>query len=99
LVIDHSVPRDVDHGRLAECGVSYRARIQDSPVREVDLASSYRGIYVQRLSGGQIFSVQVQTPDGMSIPLAPGDYEARRVEPLMGELRDVEAYFAKRGKP
>jgi hypothetical protein len=54
--------------------------------------SSYRGIYVQRLSDGTIHSVQVVDSAGNSIPLDPQVYLQRAIEPAMDALPDVAEF-------
>lgn len=56
------------------------------------MASSYKGLYVQRLSGGIIHSVQVVDPGGNSIPLDPQTYIDREVQPPIDELPDLDDY-------
>ncbi len=56
------------------------------------MASSYKGLYVQRLSDGTIHSVQVVDPGGNSIPLDPQTYIDREVEPTIEKLPDLENY-------
>lgn len=56
------------------------------------MASSYKGLYVQRLSDGTIHSVQVVDPGGNSIPLDPQTYIDRDVRPPIDELPDLEGY-------
>ena len=57
------------------------------------MASSYKGLYVQRYSNGQIHNVQVADQNGYSIPLNPDVYLERDVKPPMESLPDVEEYF------
>lgn len=57
------------------------------------MASSYRGLYVERNSNGQIHNVQVADPSGNSIPLNPDVYLERDVNPPMESLPDAEGYF------
>ncbi len=56
------------------------------------MASSYRGLYVQRLSDGTIHSVQVVDAGGNSIPLDPDTYIQRGVEPPIDHLPDIYEY-------
>lgn len=56
------------------------------------MASSYKGLYVQRASDGVIHSVQVVDSGGNSIPLDPQIYIDREVEPPINELPDLEQY-------
>lgn len=58
------------------------------------MASSYRGLYVQRNSNGVIDSVQVVDTGGNSIPLPPDVYVDRGVKPPIDELPDLEDYKA-----
>lgn len=59
---------------------------------EKDMASSYKGLYVQRLSDGTIHSVQVVDTGGNSISLDPDAYIERNVQPPIGQLPDLEDY-------
>jgi len=56
------------------------------------MASSYKGLYVQRSSDGAILSVQVVDTGGNSLPLDPQSYIDREVEPPIEELPDLESY-------
>ncbi|RUO44513.1 hypothetical protein [Idiomarina aquatica] len=56
------------------------------------MASSYKGLYVQRFSDGIIHSVQVVDSGGNSIPLEPQTYIDRDVQPPIDELPDLEDY-------
>jgi hypothetical protein len=56
------------------------------------MVSSYKGLYVQRTSKGQIHSVQVEDPGGNSIPLEPTEYIKRDVKPPINELPDIDDY-------
>lgn len=56
------------------------------------MASSYKGLYVQRLSDGVIHSVQVVDPGGNSISLETQEYINRNVKPPIDELPDLEDY-------
>lgn len=58
--------------------------------------SSYTGLYVQRLSNGEIFSVQVADTGGNSLPLNPDDYVNRGIRPPIGELPDSGKYHSSR---
>jgi hypothetical protein len=62
------------------------------------VASSYRGLYVQRLNNGQISNVQVKTPEGKSNTLSFFDYQAREIQPSIDQLPDAATYFAKPDK-
>lgn len=55
------------------------------------MSSSYRGLYVQ-CSNGQIHSVQVADPGGISIPLTPEIYLEKEIMPPMESLPDAEQY-------
>ena len=57
------------------------------------MASSYKGLYVQRYSNGQIHNVQVADPNGNSILLNPDVYLDRDVKPPMESLPDAEEYI------
>ena len=50
--------------------------------------SNYKGLYVQRLSNGTIFSVQVEDPHKHQISLEPDDYKARQIKPPIDQLPD-----------
>ena len=54
--------------------------------------SSYKGLYVQRLSDGTIHSVQVEDSAGNSLPLDPQEYVRRGIKPDIDQLPDVESY-------
>ena len=56
------------------------------------MASSYKGLYVQRLEGGSIYSVQVVDTGGNSIPLDPETYRQRDVQPPIERLPDLKDY-------
>jgi len=56
------------------------------------MASSYKGLYVQRLSDGNIHGVQVVDSGGNSISLDPQTYIDRQVKPPIEELPDLENY-------
>jgi hypothetical protein len=61
--------------------------------------SSYTGIYVQRLSSGEIHSVQVKDTAGNSIPLDPAVYVQRGIQPpidQLPDLRDLQSMAADR---
>lgn len=57
------------------------------------MVSSYKGLYVECDSNGQIHNVQVADPNGNSIPLNPSIYLERDVKPPMDSLPDVVEYF------
>jgi hypothetical protein len=54
--------------------------------------SSYTGLYVQRLSNGVIFGVQVLDTTGNENSLDPGDYRERGIQPPIEQLPDLEGY-------
>lgn len=56
------------------------------------MASSYKGLYVQRLTDGKVHSVQVVDTAGNSIPLDPEIYIERDVEPPIDQLPDIDQY-------
>lgn len=56
------------------------------------MSSSYKGLYVQRLSDGTIRSVQVVDTGGISIPLDPDTYIQRDVKPPIDQLPNQEDY-------
>lgn len=56
------------------------------------MASSYKGLYVQRLSDGTIHSVQVVDTGGNSMPIAPEIYMQREVQPPLDQLPDLNDY-------
>jgi hypothetical protein len=58
------------------------------------MASSYRGIYVQRYADGIIHNVQVEAP-GTFTPMDPTTYVRRGIQPPMDSLPDVEDYLKK----
>jgi len=78
-------------------GFSYAALEWNA--REVSVASSYRGVYVQRYSNGQIHNVEVVAPGGSSHPISFFDYQAREIQPPVDRLPDADEYFAKLGNP
>ena len=58
-------------------------------------SKSYRGLYVQRLKNGRIFSVHVALPGSRrGIAFSPEDYEARGIQPPLKELPAEAEYFA-----
>ncbi|MFA7242410.1 MAG: hypothetical protein WC091_20035 [Sulfuricellaceae bacterium] len=61
--------------------------------------SSYTGLYVQRLSNGDIDSVQVVDPFGNSLPLAPETYIERQVSPPIDQLPDIKNYKPASAEP
>jgi hypothetical protein len=61
--------------------------------------SSYTGLYVQRLSNGEIDSVQVVDPLGSSLPLGPKTYIERQIKPPIEQLPDVDGYKAAAAEP
>ena len=61
--------------------------------------TKYRGVYVRRYSNGQIYNVQVATPQGNSSTVSLFDYHAREIEPPLERLPNAEEYFAKLTKP
>jgi hypothetical protein len=54
--------------------------------------SSYTGLYVQRLSNGVIFGVQVLDTAGMENSLDPVVYQQRGIQPPIERLPDLEDY-------
>jgi hypothetical protein len=56
------------------------------------MASSYKGLYVQRLSSGGIYSVQVVDSGGNAFPLEPAEYVSRGIQPPIDSLPDLEQY-------
>jgi len=48
--------------------------------------STYTGLYVQRLSDGTIFNVQVRDPSDHESGLTPEDYEAKGILPPIDQL-------------
>lgn len=54
--------------------------------------SSYTGLFVQRLSNGEIHSVQVADPSGNSLPLQPANYIQRQINPPIDQLPDVNDF-------
>lgn len=63
------------------------------------MASSFKGLYVQRLGGGVIHSVQVVDLAGISLPLDPMAYVDRGIQPPIDSLPDVEQYHELQKKP
>ena len=61
--------------------------------------SSYTGLYVQRLSNGEIASVQVDDPFGTSLPLEPQIYIKRQIKPPIEQLPDIDGYKAAAAEP
>lgn len=61
--------------------------------------SSYTGLYVQRLSNGEIASVQVVDPFGNSLSLEPEIYTERQIKPPIEQLPDMENYKVVTEKP
>ncbi|WP_322049777.1 hypothetical protein [Paraburkholderia bannensis] len=55
-----------------------------------------RGLYVQRLSTGEIHSVQVRDDAGMERPVDPDVYNDRGYEPSIASLPNLEDYDQKR---
>ena len=92
--------RDADHGRHNVYRVSYAAlNNRDPPAHGEAKLTSYRGVFVRRYSNGQIYNVQVATPQGNSSTVSLFDYHAREIEPPIDRLPDAEEYFAERTKP
>jgi pyruvate/oxaloacetate carboxyltransferase len=54
--------------------------------------STYVGLYVQRLSDGSIYSVQVKDQAGISLPLEPQEYIRRGIKPEIDRLPNIEDY-------
>ena len=52
--------------------------------------SQYTGLYVQRLSDGSIFSVQVKDPNGNEANLDHWEYIKRGIQPDINSLPDKE---------
>ena len=61
--------------------------------------SSYTGLYVQRLSTGQIHSVQVRDTAGMDMALDPSVYQQRGILSPIEELPDMEEYLKRKSNP
>ena len=59
-----------------------------------DTVTSYTGLFVQKLSDGTIFSVQVTDPFGNSIPLEPDIYIEREIKPDIDKLPTSDEYAA-----
>jgi hypothetical protein len=51
------------------------------------MASSYTGLYVQRLSNGTIYSVKVKDPNGNEYSLDPVEYVKQGIQPPIDQLR------------
>lgn len=62
------------------------------------MSSSYRGVYVQRDSQGNVWSVQVVDIGGVSIPLPPHEYIDKKCNPPIHELPDESVYHSSIGK-
>ena len=54
------------------------------------------GLYVQRLSTGDVHSVQIKDDAGMEWPVDPSVYITRGYEPPIDSLPDLEEYDGKR---
>ena len=54
--------------------------------------SSYKGLYVLKLSTGEIHGVQVEDPNGISQALDPDEYRRRNISPPIEELPDSDKY-------
>jgi hypothetical protein len=52
--------------------------------------SEYTGIYVERLSDGSIYAVQVRDPHGNETSLDPKTYVQRGIQPLLNSLPKKE---------
>lgn len=50
--------------------------------------SEYKGLYVQRLTDGSVFAVQVKDPYGNETSLDPNTYVQRGIEPPLDSLPD-----------
>jgi len=61
--------------------------------------ANYRGVCVRRYSNGQIYNVQIATPQGNSSTVSLFDYHAMEIEPPIDQLPDAEEYFAKPNHP
>lgn len=48
--------------------------------------TDYTGLYVQRLSDGTIFNVQVTDPNGHEIGLTTEQYAQRQIQPPLDQL-------------
>jgi hypothetical protein len=57
--------------------------------------SEYTGLYVQRLSDGSIFAVQVKDPHGNEISLEPDIYVQRGIKPSIDSLPDKTTTFSR----
>lgn len=55
-----------------------------------------RGLYVQRLSTGEIHNVQVEDDAGIPRPMDPNKYIARGYAPPIASLPDLENYDVNR---
>lgn len=58
--------------------------------------TSYTGLYVQRLSTGQIHGVQVVDTAGSDYSIDPQTYISRGVQPPIEELPDLDMHLAAR---
>lgn len=48
--------------------------------------TNYTGLYVQRLTDGTIYNVQVRDSNGHEFGLSPQEYEARNISPPVNQL-------------
>ena len=90
--------RDADHGRHNVYRVSYAALSKGLATGKFNVAN-YRGVCVRRYSNGQIYNVQIATPQGNSSTVSLFDYHAMEIEPPIDQLPDAEEYFAKPNHP
>ncbi len=56
------------------------------------MTSSYRGLFVHKLSDGTITDVQVEDPAGTSLPLPLAEYLRRGILPPAQTLPDQHQY-------
>lgn len=64
--------------------------------KEEKMASSYTGLYIQRLSDETIHSVQIIDTAGNSMPLDPNIYTERDIRLSMEQLPDEKDYNSKK---
>jgi hypothetical protein len=56
------------------------------------MTTNYTGLYIQKLTSGEIVSVQVRDTAGIDLPLSPEDYRARGIQPEIERLPDLATY-------
>ena len=56
------------------------------------MATSYKGLFAQKLPDGSVVAVQVEDPNGNSLSLDPDTYTKRGVLPPIDQLPDQNEY-------